>query len=197
MIPLRENHIRPRPYTRPHTPTLPRQPGARARAGRRGLPCLRALALAALTLTPAPFSGALGLVAGATLFGPGTAAAEVLVATRTLRAHTPIGPGDVAVVASAPAPGSATSPEQAIGMEARVTLYAGRPIPLGSLAPAAMVERNQIVELVFTQGGLAIRAEGRALGRAGEGDLVRVMNLASRSTISGRVTAPGVVEVSP
>ncbi len=122
---------------------------------------------------------------------------DVLVATRTLRASVTIAPADVALVAGSPSPGSATRPEQAIGMEARVTLYAGRPIPLASLAPPAMVERNQTVQLFFLQGGLEIRAEGRALGRAGEGETVRVMNLASRSTVSGRVAAPGIVEVLP
>jgi flagella basal body P-ring formation protein FlgA len=35
-----------------------------------------------------------------------------------------------------------------------------------------------------------------ALARAGAGDYVRVMNLSSRVTISGRVTASGLIEVS-
>lgn len=144
-------------------------------------------------------SAATALLAGsaAGAIAMSSAWAEVLVTTRTLRATTTIGSGDVALINSHAAPGSATSPEQAIGMEARVTLYSGRPIPLASLAPPAMVERNQPVQLVFTEGGLNIRAEGRALGRAGEGELVRVMNLASRSTVSGRVTGPGTVEVTP
>ncbi|MGY6535762.1 MAG: flagellar basal body P-ring formation chaperone FlgA [Pararhodobacter sp.] len=139
-----------------------------------------------------------GLMGGSLLALTSNAAhADVLVATRTLRAATPIEPGDVTLVDAPAPPGSATDPQQAIGMEARVTLYAGRPIPLASLAPPAMVERNQTVLLTFSQGGLEIRTEGRALGRAGEGDLVRVMNLGSRSTVSGRVTGPGTVQVMP
>ena len=85
--------------------------------------------------------------------------------------------------------------DQALGMEARVTLYAGRPIPLASLAPPAQVERNQLVTLVFRQGGLEIRAEGRALARGAPDETVRVMNLASRNTLSGRVAGPGLVFV--
>ena len=124
-------------------------------------------------------------------------AGEVLIATRTLRASTPIGTGDVALVEGRAPPGAATAPDQAVGMEARVTLYAGRPIPLASLAPAALVERNEIVQIVYQHGGLDIRAEGRALGRAGEGESVRVMNLASRSTVTGRVAGAGIVTVAP
>ena len=165
-------------------------PGSAARSPIASMPAaigrrasLAARILAVVTLAACPLLPAL--------------ADDVLVATRTLRASVTIAPADVALVAGNPTPGSATRPEQAIGMEARVTLYAGRPIPLGSLSPPAMVERNQAVQLFFLQGGLESRAEGRALGRAGEGETVRAMNLASRSTVSGRVTAPGVVEVLP
>ncbi|HHX90132.1 MAG TPA: flagellar basal body P-ring formation protein FlgA, partial [Paracoccus sp.] len=38
---------------------------------------------------------------------------------------------------------------------------------------------------------------GRALGRGGAGETIRIMNLASRSTVSGRVAGPGLVEVHP
>ena len=80
-------------------------------------------------------------------------------------------------------------------MEARVTLYAGRPIPLASLGPPAVVERNQLVTLIFQRGGLEIRADGRALGRGAEGDEIRIMNLGSRSTVTGTIAGPGLVSV--
>jgi flagellar basal body P-ring formation protein FlgA len=38
-------------------------------------------------------------------------------------------------------------------------------------------------------------ADGRALGRAGIGDVVRVMNLGSRQTVSGLVLADGSIVV--
>lgn len=129
------------------------------------------------------------------LFTSGPLYADVLVAARTLRAGTPLSAGDL-VLSSDPAPlGAATHPDDAIGMEARVTLYAGRPIPLASLSPPALVERNQLVTLSFSHHGLEIRADGRALGRAAEGEAVRIMNLASRSTVTGTVIAPGLVRV--
>jgi len=121
--------------------------------------------------------------------------ADVLVAARTLRAGVAIEAGDIVLLPDAPPPGAATHPDEVIGQEARVTLYAGRAIPLASLSPPALVERNQLVTLVFQRNGLEIRADGRALGRGAEGAEVRVMNLGSRSTVTGTVAAPGLVSV--
>jgi flagellar basal body P-ring formation protein FlgA len=119
---------------------------------------------------------------------------EMIVAARTLRAGTVLGPGDIRL-APASADGAITDPGQAIGQETRIAIYTGRAIYPGDLAPPALVDRNQIVRLVFRSGGLSISADGRALGRASEGEMVRVMNLASRATVSGVVAADGAVHV--
>jgi flagellar basal body P-ring formation protein FlgA len=120
--------------------------------------------------------------------------AESIVATRTIRAHAVIGPDDLTSV-EAEVPGALTNVAEAIGLEARVAIYAGKPVKPSDLGAPALIERNQIVPLVFLAGGLAIKAEGRALGRGGEGDVIRVINIASRTTISGRVAADGAVYV--
>jgi flagellar basal body P-ring formation protein FlgA len=139
-------------------------------------------------------AGCLSLVMA---LGPVWASAESVVATRTLRANTLIGPQDVVLTDRAATPGAATDPGEVVGLEARVTLYAGRPIPVSALGPPALVERNQIVTLVFQHGALEIRAEGRALGRGGEGDTIRIMNLASRNTVTGWVAGDGQIHVTP
>lgn len=126
----------------------------------------------------------------------GVAAAEMLVAARTIRAHSVIMAQDLATQPG-DAAGFASSPEQLIGQETRVALYAGRPIRLSDVGPPAVIERNQIVPLVFNHGGLRITTEGRSLSRAGAGDWVRVMNLVSRATVSGRAADDGRVYVSP
>jgi len=81
-------------------------------------------------------------------------------------------------------------------MEARVALYAGRPIRQGDVGPPAVVDRNQIIPLVYMRSGVMISTEGRALDRAGPGDLIRVMNLSSRSTVTARVGSDGAAYVS-
>lgn len=121
-------------------------------------------------------------------------AAESLVATRTIRARTLVLPEDVTLV-SAEVPGALSDPAAAIGLEAKVAIYAGKPLHPGDLGPPTLVERNQPVTLVYLSGGLAISTEGRALARGSEGDEVRVMNLGSRNTVTGRIGPDGAVYV--
>ncbi|WP_111734713.1 flagellar basal body P-ring formation chaperone FlgA [Roseovarius amoyensis] len=127
---------------------------------------------------------------------PGGAAADMIVSVRTIRAQEVIGKQDITLKAGE-MPGVAAHPADLVGKEARVALYAGRPIRLADVGAPALVERNQIVTLVFNHGGLLILAEGRSLSRAGVGEPVRAMNLASRNTVSGRVGADGRIHVSP
>ncbi len=125
----------------------------------------------------------------------GPAAADILVAARTIRPQAVITAGDLATQPGEMA-GIARSPEEVLGQEARVAIYAGRPIQLSDVGPPAVVERNQLVPLVFEKAGLNISTEGRALDRAGVGELVRVMNLSSRTTVTGKVLADGSITVS-
>lgn len=138
----------------------------------------------------------LALFAMTLLCLPGAVAAEMVVAARTIRAQSLIGAQDVTVT-QGEAPGAAADPAEVIGQEARVALYAGRPIRRGDVGAPALIERNQIVTLVFDSGGLRIVAEGRSLSRAGAGERVRVMNLTSRATVSGRIGEDGRIHVSP
>lgn len=127
---------------------------------------------------------------------PGAAFADSLVATRVIKAQTPLVAEDLTLVA-ADIPGALTDPAQAIGQEARVAIYPGRPVLGDNLAPAAMVERNQIIALRYQSHGLSIVTEGRALARGGTGELIEVMNLSSRTKITGRVEADGSITVGP
>lgn len=124
----------------------------------------------------------------------GPAAAESLVAARTLPARSLLTAADVMMV-DAEIPGALTLAEAALGQETRGVVYAGRPIRAADLGPPTLVERNARVTLVFAAGGLMIRAEGRALARGGAGDAIRVMNLASRTTVSGVIGPDGTVLV--
>lgn len=124
------------------------------------------------------------------------ALAEAVIATRTIKAQTVIAATDLAV-AEAEIAGALTDAAMAVGQEARVTIYAGRPVMSGDLGPPASVERNQIVSLAFQAGGLEIVTEGRALERGGAGDMIRVMNLESKNTVTGLIDENGMVRVAP
>ena len=121
--------------------------------------------------------------------------ADGLVAARTIRAKTVLSAADVVL---APGPdGTLADPAMAVGLEARVTLYKGQPIRAEDLGHAAIVERNQAVMLSYRNGRLTILAEGRALGRGGTGDSIRVMNTGSRATVTGTIAPDGSVLVQP
>jgi flagellar basal body P-ring formation protein FlgA len=120
--------------------------------------------------------------------------AESVVATRTIRAKTLIGPEDLTLV-SAELPGALGDPALAIGQEAKVSIYAGKPVKPGDYGPPTLVQRNQLVTLIYTSGGLSIATEGRALDRGSEGEDLRVMNLQSKNTVTGRIGPDGAVYV--
>ena len=130
-----------------------------------------------------------------TLVVAGGARAEVVVAAETIRAGAVIEPGMLATAPLA-APGALDDMRDAIGLEARVNLYPNRPVRPEDLGMPTVVQRNERVSLVYVAGGLRITAEGRALDRAGAGEPVRVMNMASRSTVTGVAVGAGVVEVT-
>lgn len=122
------------------------------------------------------------------------AIAEILVPTRTIRAKEIISIEDL-TLKNGDASGAITRLEDVVGMEARVSLYAGRPMRAGDIGPPALIDRNQVVSIKFSKGGLSIATEGRALDRAAVGETVRVMNLASRTTLTGVVMKNGTIEV--
>jgi flagellar basal body P-ring formation protein FlgA len=120
--------------------------------------------------------------------------AESVVATRTIRAKTLISSEDLTLV-SAELPGALGDPALAIGQEAKISIYAGKPVKVGDVGPPTLVQRNQLVTLIYLTGGLSISTEGRALDRGSEGEVLRVMNLGSKNTVAGRVGPDGAVYV--
>jgi flagella basal body P-ring formation protein FlgA len=120
--------------------------------------------------------------------------AQSVTPVRAIRSHTLLAAEDL-VLAEASVPGAVAAIAQAVGQEARVTLYPGRPILAAQIGAPALVERNQLVRMTYASGALRIATEGRALDRAGAGEPVRVMNLASRQIVTGAVAADGSIEV--
>lgn len=123
------------------------------------------------------------------------AASDSVVAAKNLRPGMVVTAQDVKLVAADIAGGFQLL-EDVIGQEVRVVLYAGRPVLPNDIGPPSLIDRNQIVTLVYTAGPMTILTEGRSLGRGAIGDRVRVMNLSSRTTVTGSVSANGDVIVS-
>jgi flagella basal body P-ring formation protein FlgA len=123
------------------------------------------------------------------------ASAQSVMTVHAIRAGTMLSADDLAFH-EADASDGFTDPRDVIGMEARVNIYPGRPILTRDVGMPTVVERNAIVPLIFRRHGLSITLEGRALGRAGAGEAVRVMNLSSRNTVIGIATETGQVVIN-
>jgi flagellar basal body P-ring formation protein FlgA len=121
--------------------------------------------------------------------------AESYIAIRTIPARSVLAATDMTAV-DATIAGAVADPASVVGLEARVTVFAGHPILPEDFVAPALVGRNQAVSLIYMRGALQIETEGRALDRAAVGETVRVMNLASRRTVSGVVMATGKVLVA-
>lgn len=128
------------------------------------------------------------------LMAAGAVLAQAVVPVRAIRGQSLISAEDLEI-GDIDVPGAVTEIAAAAGLEARVTLYPGRPVMKSQIGAPALVERNQVVRMAFVEGGLSITTEGRVLDRAGVGESVRVMNLASRQIVSGTVAADGSIEV--
>lgn len=82
-----------------------------------------------------------------------------------------------------------------VGQQLRSMVYEGRRIEAAFLTAPMAVKRNQIVTIAYEKAALRIEAEGRALGAGSVGQVIRVMNSASRVTVSGRIASDGTVLV--
>jgi len=120
--------------------------------------------------------------------------ADVVVPVRPIRAQMTILATDL-ILKDEVVDGAFSELKSLVGLEAKVTLYPGRPIHLNDVGPPAIIERNQPISMIFSKFGLSIQTEGRAMQRAGVGERIRVMNSESRTIVSGVVTQSGQVEV--
>jgi flagella basal body P-ring formation protein FlgA len=88
------------------------------------------------------------------------------------------------------------SRDRAVGMQARRQLRAGQALRIADLAKPDLVQRDQAVTLVYESFGLYLTIRGKALEGGTEGDVVNVLNLQSKRTVSGIVIGRGQVSVA-
>jgi len=88
------------------------------------------------------------------------------------------------------------SRDRAVGMQARRQLRAGQALKVADISKPDLVQRDQNVTLTYEATGLYLTIRGKALESGTEGDVVNVLNLQSKRTVSGVVTGRGQVSVS-
>ena len=98
--------------------------------------------------------------------------------------------GDLAALPA----GVVTDMAQAIGRTSNISLPSGAPLRLDGLKSKPVVQSGQMVRVVSSGAGFKVSAEGRAIGTAGEGQVVQVRTPAG-TVISGIALLGGLVEV--
>jgi flagella basal body P-ring formation protein FlgA len=88
------------------------------------------------------------------------------------------------------------SRDRALGMQARRQLRAGAALKAADLAKPDLVQRDMGVTLIYETPGIYLTIRGKALDGGTEGDVVNVLNLQSKRTVSGIVVGRGQVAVS-
>ncbi len=98
--------------------------------------------------------------------------------------------GDLAALPN----GVATDIGQAVGRSSAMALAAGAPLRLDALRSKPVVQQGQAVRVVGSGDGFSVSAEARAIGTAGEGQVVQVRT-SGGAILSGVAKAGGTVEV--
>ncbi|MBC7455770.1 MAG: flagellar basal body P-ring formation protein FlgA, partial [Massilia sp.] len=98
--------------------------------------------------------------------------------------------GDIAALPS----GVVTDMAQAVGRSSTMALASGAPLRLDALRSTPVVQGGQLVRLESSGPGFTVSGAGRAIGSAGEGQVVQVRTAAG-AILSGVAKAGGLVEV--
>jgi flagella basal body P-ring formation protein FlgA len=91
--------------------------------------------------------------------------------------------------------GDAAGRASALGMQMRRPMRAGQALKVADLAKPDLVQRDQGVSVIYQTAGLYLTTRGKALDNGTEGDVVNVINLQSKRTVTGVVTGRGQVTI--
>jgi flagella basal body P-ring formation protein FlgA len=98
--------------------------------------------------------------------------------------------GDLAALPN----GVMTDIAQVVGKSSTVSLPSGAPLRADALRSKPVVQQGQLVRVVSNGSGFSVSAEARAIGTAGDGQVVQVRTPAG-AILSGVARAGGLVEV--
>jgi flagella basal body P-ring formation protein FlgA len=122
------------------------------------------------------------------------------VAVRRLGAGASLTESDVRIAQLAPdrVPADAVRDLAELqGQVLRRPLTPGAPIGRSELGGRLQVLKDGAVSMSIELPGLVVTAQGRALENGARGDVVQVMNIASRAVVEATVIGPGRVRVTP
>lgn len=123
---------------------------------------------------------------------------EVLTYARNLTAGEIVQPEDLiwgkAAAAPSDAPGDA---EVVIGLAARRPLRAGAAVSARDVSAPQVIKSGELISVIYEDGGISLSLQGKAMGSAGVGDSLAVMNTTSKKTLQAVAMGPGQAAVGP
>lgn len=138
--------------------------------------------------------------ASATLTGRVVRMVEVPVPARRIQRGEIVGKGDLEWV-SMPARqmnrNHIVDAEEIVGKSARRPVRAGKPVRTTDVEKPRLVSKNGLVTLELRTARMQLTAKGRALDNGAKGEVVRVMNTNSNTTVTGVVVGTDTVSVQP
>jgi flagella basal body P-ring formation protein FlgA len=84
----------------------------------------------------------------------------------------------------------------AVGMQMRRQLRAGQALRVSDIAKPDLVQRDDNVTLIYESAGLYLTIRGKAMESGTDGDVVNVLNLQSKRTVSGVVIGRDQVAIT-
>jgi flagella basal body P-ring formation protein FlgA len=91
--------------------------------------------------------------------------------------------------------GEAAVRDRAVGMQLRRSIRTGQALKAADLTKPDLVQREQTVTLIYQTAGLYLTVRGKSLDNGTEGDVVNVLNLQSKRTVTGTVIGRGQVAI--
>lgn len=89
----------------------------------------------------------------------------------------------------------ASFPEEVVGLRTRVPVAMGEVLLLTRLERAPLIRRGDIVSMIYTAGRLKVIAKGRAEQTGYKGGNIKLINMASKREVYGKVLDSGTVLV--
>ena len=124
---------------------------------------------------------------------PGAGSNQVLIYARNINAGELIAAEDLTWSANdvvRPA-GAVRSPEEVIGFTAKYALRSGQAVEGRQISPPKVVRKNDMIYVDWSEGGVTLSLQARALDDGAVGQTIQVLNTQSKKTIEAVVAGPG------
>lgn len=92
---------------------------------------------------------------------------------------------------------SPRDPETVIGMSVRRPLREGDAVSLRDVSAPMVIRKDDVIAVTFSQAGMSLNLQARAMGDAAAGQSVAVMNTVSKKIIQAVAAGPGLAVVGP